>query len=183
MKKSWPLLVLGGVILFLFIVGTSYAWYNLFSKEETIAANLEISIDDQGNGVTVMDSMPLTDQEGKALEAYHFKVKNNGTGEGTYRLLLQETPFNEIKDGCTSQDLLERNQLRYQLLLNGQEIQLDSVANIKNNVLDIRTIDVGKLNQYELRVWVPKSAENTAWTDKHYHYSVVIVPTTLEEAK
>lgn len=183
MKRSWPLLLLGGIILFLFILGTSYAWYVLFSHEETIAANLEISINDQGKGIVVTDATPITDEEGKQGVAYHFQVKNSGKAAGTYQLLIQEVPFNEIEDGCTNEDLLVREQLRYQLIMNGQEIMLDSLSNIKNNVLDLRTIEAKRQNKYELRVWVSESKEDTDWQDKHYHYSVVIVPTTGEDIK
>lgn len=183
MKKRWPLLILAAIVLFLFILGTSYAWYDLFSKEEVFTANLEIAIDDNGKGVVITNAIPLTDEEGKLEEAYRFQVKNSGTGKGTYRLLIQEMPFNQLNDGCTSETLLERSQLRYQLIMNGKEIKSGSLANIKNNILDIRQINVKNLHKYELRIWVGAHAQNTDWQEKHFHYSVVILPTTLEEIK
>lgn len=183
MKKNWMLLVLGGVVLFCFILGTSYAWYNLFHEEVDLTANLEIKINDKGEGVTIVDALPVSDEEGKKVKPYVFQVKNNGNVAGNYKLLIQETPFNKIKDGCTKATLLKRSQLRYQLLMNGKELEVDNLDKIKNNTLDLRTIEVNTANNYELRVWVPESVEKTDWQNKHYHYSVVILPFAKEEIK
>lgn len=180
MKRGW-ILVIGGVVLFLFILGTSYAWYQFFRDDDTVLANLEIKIEDNGKGVVITDALPISDIEGKKIEPYRFAVENKGAASGNYRLLIQETPFNEINDGCTEKDLLDRSQLRYQLLMNGNEIALGDLELVKNNILELRTIDITKKNSYELRVWVKESAFDTEWKDKHYHYSVVIVPISGEE--
>ncbi len=181
MKKNWFLLVIGGVVLLAFIFGTSYAWYYFFKDDETVMANLEIKIDDGGKGVVIRDALPMSDEEGKKEEAYKFEVKNNGTGSGNYKLLIEETPFNQIDDGCTQETLLDRSQLRYQLLMNGKEIVLGDLDSIENNTLDFRTIGTNQRNTYELRVWVADDASNTQWQNKHYHYSITILPSTMEE--
>lgn len=180
MKRNWPILLIGGVVLFLFIIGTSYAWYDLFSKEEMVTTNLEITLKNS-KGVVIRNALPVQDEVGKNVEAYKFTVKNTGENAGGYKLLLEETPFNEIDDGCNEQTLLTRNQLKYQLLMNGKELEVALLSDVKNNILDLRTIDVKHKNDYELRIWVPDEVSHTDWQNKHYHYSIAIVPITMEE--
>ena len=96
-------------------------------------------------------------------------------------MLLEEVPFNELDDGCTSDTLLERDQLRYQLVLNGIEIARGPLSELKSNQLDYRLIDVDVKNEYELRVWVPEEAQETDWMLKHYHYKVAVTPVVVEE--
>ena len=43
---------------------------------------------------------------------------------------------------------------------------------IKNNILDTRTISSGKTNNYQLRIYVSQDAVNTNWQNKYYHFNV-----------
>lgn len=183
MGKKWLLLGLGGIVLFGFILGTSYAWYHLFSEQVDLTTTLEIQIQDDGKGVVLLDTIPMSDEEGKKTEPYIFEVSNKGNVIGNYKLLLQETPFNEIDDGCTKETLLNRSQLKYQLLLNGIEVSVGSVDQIQNNILDVRSLALSSANHYELRIWLPDSASNTDWQNKHYHYSIAILPFGEEDVK
>ncbi len=181
MKKRGILLVLGGIILGVFIVVVSYAWYRLFSDEIMEVANLRIQLKNNDDHLVIPSASPVEDEEGKSHSPYTFAVTNTGNIVGTYRLIIEEAPFNQIDDGCTAATLLDRSQLRYQLLLNGKEVVIDDLDHVKNNVLDVRTIPVNGENNYELRIWLKEEATSTDWEGKHYHYSVNVAPVSVEK--
>lgn len=180
MKKT-VIIIISAIALAGFILGTCYAWYNVFLKENITVTNLEIRLNDEGKGISVEDMTPLSDDEIDSVPAYVFSIKNTGTAVGSYNLLLEETALNKLEDGCTEITLLTRDQLRYSLSLNGKEVSRGMLSDIKNNILDFRTIDVGTNNNYSLKIWLPESVRDTAWEGKHYHYHVAIVPITEGE--
>ena len=53
-------------------------------------------------------------------------------------------------------------------------IASDDMSEIKNNIIDERIIPVSKTNKYQLKVWIPQSANNTNWRGKYYRYKVNI---------
>ena len=62
--------------------------------------------------------------------------------------------------------------MKYQLSLDGQVIKQGNLKDIKNNILDTRTISSGKTNNYQLRIYVSQDAVNTNWQNKYYHFNV-----------
>ncbi len=179
MKKNIIFLIIGCVILVCFILGTSLVWYNLFSDEIESGGSARIQLTSQKEGLMVTSAAPVEDEEGANQVPYSFQVTNMGNVRGNYKLIIEDTPFNKIDDGCTVDTLLNRNQLRYQLLLNGEEIKVDSLAKIKNNILDTRDIEPNVKNNYELRIWVNDEASN--WENKHFHYSINLMPADSKE--
>ena len=170
-------LILFGILLFLVCVGITFFWYKIFQKDKVAVANLTIALKDNGEGVNITDLVPQSDAQAKALPAYSFAIENNGEIAGLYEVLLEDS-LKKDEDGNSSISLLTREQLKYELLLNGKIIASGSLSEIKNNVLDTRVIDQKKTNNYELRIWVPLTAMN--WEGKTYHYKVV-VNTVVEE--
>ncbi len=177
-RRNWLFIVLGGIGLFLFIVGSSYAWYLVFNRNTTLLANLEIKILDQGKGVSILNTSPVSDSEGKGYSPYLFDVENKGRGLGRYQLILEEVPLEDVHDGCSSKTLLSRDQLRYQLLLNDVQIQIGSLDSLKNSVFLTNDIKLGEAHHYELRVWLDEKKDDTDWAGKHYHYRVAIKTVT-----
>lgn len=176
------LLIIGLVIIF----GLFYFFQNRqFSKEESSPSItvLEISLSDTGNDMLVDEMIPLTDLEAEELPAYQFSVKNNGKKTGTYRIYLEEVPVGVVNDGCTSDTLLSRSQLRYSLISDDGEEKIQDMSDIKMNVLDVKEIEPGEEDLYELRVWIRQDQSNTEWQNKHYHYQIRIEAINEEESK
>ncbi len=170
MKKKL-LLILAGVVLFLFIAGTSFFWYQVFyqSKEEDKEqgiANIQIQLDNNENTIHEEDAVPTDNVD--QIEGYSFSVKNVGTSSGIYKVLLEDSITNSI--GTT----LSRSQLSYELFLNGLSIRSGTLDEISNNVLDERSIDGQKENQYVLKIWLSEDSMESDWKDKSYSYQINI---------
>ncbi|MEG2283149.1 MAG: hypothetical protein RSB99_00775 [Bacilli bacterium] len=162
------------------IFGVSFAFQRPGDINQSQVAVLEIVLDDNKTGLVLENMIPMTDDDGKMLTGYNFKIKNIGKVNGTYKLLIEDLPLGVIDDGCTPNTLLKREQLRYQLISNHQEISLKELGEVKTNVLDIREIKGGEEQLFELRMWVPLRAGSSDWKNKHYHFKIVVQPINNE---
>ncbi len=179
MKNNKILIICVAILLFIFLVFGTYAWYLFFLKASgdfdiNNNSNLKdgnIVFKDNGNSVYDADASIVEDEQVDSVEAYSFQVINYGD-EDSYNLYIEDVPLNSIDDGCTSETLLSRSQLKYQLKLNGTVIKEDYLSNINDNILDTRSISKDATNNYELRIYIHEDA--TDWIGKHYHYKVVL---------
>ena len=169
MKKNL-ILILGGIGLFFFIFLITIGWYNIFynDKENQVAIlNIELS---QKGEVTINEenAYPLSDEDGAKVTPYSFNVNNESSNAGAYKVYLDDIKLD------TSKSLLKRNQLSYQLSLNGKLIKKGTLDELNDNILDERLIEAGQNNQYELRVYVSEDAFNTDWQQKYYSYKIKV---------
>ena len=178
--KNKILIIVAGLLLLVFLTFGTYAWYLFFLRASDNyggAANADnraggIVMDDAGNRVYDTDVDNYEGDNISDIPPYTFTIRNTDASGGSYTLYLEDVPVNSINDGCTEATLLDRTQLNYQLILNDKVIKQDSLDNIKDNVLDRRSIDGKKTNTYKLRIYIKEDADN--WRDKHYHYKVTM---------
>lgn len=172
--KKIIMLLLAGVALFAFIFTTSILWYRFFYNGSTISNDNINSVNVQlGNNNTIDESglIPLDDETAKAITPYEFKVLNNSNHELIYNVLLEDSIISDDTN-YASKDLLSRNQLRYQLSLNGNVIKVGNLSELKNNILDTRSISASQVNNYQLRIYVGEAFQNTDWQNKYYHFDI-----------
>ncbi len=162
-----------GIILFLFSLGTSFFWYKLFQKDKVAFTNFVIALKDGGKGVDVTSAVPQEDKIGQTTPGYSFEISNNGEIPGNYEVILEDS-IEKDEDGSSLENLLTREQLRYQLSLNDQVINKGYLSELEDSILDIRSINKKKTNVYNLKIWVAKNAVD--WENKIYHYRVVVKP-------
>ncbi len=172
--KKVILLILAGIALFSFILATSMLWYRFFygkSDTDDSTGAVTIQIDDSNNTIDESGLIPLDDEEALNLTPYEFTIKNNSAKDAVYNVLIEDSI---ISDDSTYSNkvLLSRKQLKYQLVLNDIVINSGSLSDVKNNVLDTRSIAVNQVNNYQLRVYVSENAVNTNWQNKYYHFDV-----------
>lgn len=177
MKRS--LLTVSLLLLLIVIAFTSYAWYKFFDKDDTLSSQIEIIVVGGNNVVNTFNTMPLADEERFEIKPYVFSINNRNKVTTKFIVKLIETPLEQVKDGCNKDKLLNRSQLRYELISNGKTIEIGNLSDISNNVLYTDTLNSESRRDYSLRIWVKKEAYDTDWNDKHYHYSLSV----LEEVK
>lgn len=180
--KNKTLLIFGGLILVILLIFGTYEWYLYFmnySKTHSSSTNTNASIKvgdiefkEDGKAVYDADAKSIEDVEVSKVPSYKFKVINNGDSEKNYTLLIEDITANLVDDGCTEDNLLSRNDLKYQLTLNDKVIKEDFLSNITDNILDTRNIESKKSNAYSLKVYIHEDAKD--WIGKHYHYKVVL---------
>lgn len=173
--KKVLMLLLAGVALFAFIFATSMLWYRFFYNNNSPAtenvSSVVIQLDEDNDVINEDGLIPLDDDTARTLTPYEFSVKNNSSNDARYNVLLEDSL---ISDDVTysSKELLSRSQLRYQLTLNGKIIKTGDLADIKNNILDTRVISASQTNNYQLRIYLAESAQDTNWQNKYYHFDV-----------
>lgn len=171
--KKIILLLLAGVALFAFIFTTSILWYRFFYNDSTVindAGSVNVQLGDN-NVIDESGLIPLDDETAKNITPYEFKVENNSNGDALYTVLLEDGMISDDVN-YTNKELLSRNQLRYQLSLNGNVIKVGNLSEIENNVLDTRNIASSQVNNYQLRIYVGESFQNTDWQNKYYHFNI-----------
>lgn len=171
--KKIILLLLAGVALFAFIFATSVLWYRFFYYDGGTGDSVN-SVNVQLGDNNVIDEgglIPLDDETAKSITPYEFSVENKNDSDVTYNVLLEDSIISDDAN-YSSKELLTRDQLRYQLSLNGTVIKVGNLSDIKNNILDTRNIAASLVNNYQLRIYVAESSQNTDWQNKYYHFDV-----------
>ena len=173
--KKIILLLLAGVALFAFIFTTSVLWYRFFYTSPSKSDGVGSVTVKLGNNNTIDESglIPLDDATAVNLTPYEFNVENNGDEDATYNILLEDSILSDDSNYSTK-ELLSRAQLRYQLSLNGRVIKTAGLNELKNNILDTRNIAAGQTNNYQLRIYVAETAQNTVWQNKYYHFDIKV---------
>lgn len=175
MKKNL-FLILGGVVLFLFIVITAFMWYRIFYNPPqggNSVSVLQIQLDKNDGVINQTNAVPIEAENIATVMPYNFSVTNTSSNDGIYKILLEEPAVSD-DPAYQSQNQLSRSQLGYQLILNNQVIKTGMLSDINNNILDERSIAANAVNNYQLRVFISSNAFNTAWQNKFYHYKVNI---------
>lgn len=179
--KNKVLIICAGLLLFIFLVFGTYAWYLYFlhaSGDFTVNNNSKylettgIIFQDNGNNVYDTKAESLEDNNISHVPSYNFQVTNTNDKRGKYNLYIEDLPVNLVDDGCTENTLLTRKELKYQLSLNGKVIKEGFMETINDNILDSREIDGKETNNYSLKIYIHDEA--TDWFGKHYHYKVSI---------
>jgi hypothetical protein len=165
----------GAVVLVIFIVVASCFMVNVFNKHNYVINSLEITLGQDAKKINQSGLYSTDDASGKKLEPYTFTVNNNSGSTSAYKVLIEDSSASNKKT-YKEEELLSRHYLRYQLLVNDKEIAVKNMEDIKNNVIDTRTMPGHATNSYKLRIWVRDDITDTGWMNKYYHYNIVIQP-------
>ena len=74
------------------LIGGSYAWLSVTlkgTKKVRIEAGTLSLVLDEGNAINVSDSVPMSDADGLATDAYTFSLQNNGNVTSEYRQIVR----------------------------------------------------------------------------------------------
>lgn len=179
--KNKVLLICASIILLIFLIFGTYAWYLYFLRASSgfvINNNSKylessgIIFEDDGHNVYDADAESLADDKTDNVPLYTFRVTNTNKVAGKYNLYIEDLPVNVLNDGCTEETLLNRNDLKYQLSMNGKIINEGFMNTINDNILDTREIAGNTTNKYTLKIYIHDEALD--WFGKHYHYKVSI---------
>ncbi len=177
MNKSKIMLAIATVVLLVFIALATKFWFTYFLD---LNSNGSLSLKGTSYGSLELKTVKLMDENQRYITSlddvtsgYEFTVNNYKTSTTKYSLYLEDIPYYVVDDGCTNAMTLKRSELDYALYLNGELLVTDSLSSIKNNLLDSRSINIDVTNNYVLKIWINKDAQDT--DNKHYHYRVNLV--------
>ncbi len=166
-KENWlqkhKMGVFVGVSAVLMLIGLSYAWLQLTlrgTKELTIltAGSLELELDDtMAGGISFLDAVPISNEDGLAQEGYTFTLENKGNVTSDYTIYLDDLDLAE------GQNRMSDSFIKYQLVKDGSEVDLqllDKIGTAPNRVLESGTIAPKTKYTYVLKMWIDENATN-----------------------
>lgn len=164
--KKIIILVIAIVILIL-VVALSYAWlrtaFNGKKDVKLVVGDISIILDESStNGINLVNAIPSYDEEGKATEAYTFKLKNESNIPLYYTLSLVDD--NEALENCTTTSggdcsLLDPRDVRYEIKMDDRTI---TGTLSDSSIINYGTIDSNETKDGELRIWLNLNANNEA---------------------
>lgn len=166
------MLALGFIIMIVFIVISSYFWYKFFldlGSDGEITVNgkkhYDVYLNDKNRVHTV-----YSEETNDNVDGYEFHVGNSGVSTAKYRLLIVKLDPSKVRDGCTKATTIDEYDLNYELYFNEVMISGGVLSNVKDGILDEKTINIDEINNYELKVWLNSNVDN--FEGMHYHYEV-----------
>lgn len=167
-KNKKTLLVI--LLLLVVAIGGTYAWFTLTLKGEkkTVihAGKLSLALDEStSEGISLLNTYPLTDQEGLDTTAYTFKLTNDGTLANSYIIYLDditENP-NKLDLNIIKYDLKKTEYTESDSVKNAQTDTLQLLSDINQDdgmILDTGILQPNEYNEYSLQLWMDYDAGN-----------------------
>lgn len=152
-KRNKVMLVVLVVALIILIIILSYAAFRFAGAGQNpntvTLGNLELTLN-EGNTINLVDTYPLTDSEGLALDGYDFTLENTGTAAVDYVIYLDDVAIEspDVK--------LDDMYLKYSLDKDdvvGNAEFLETLGEDGSRILDQGTLNSEESHSYILRVW------------------------------
>ncbi len=132
----------------------SYSRAGTVGNKVTVG-KLELTLT-EGNAITLTDTYPMTDDDGKKLSGFTFSLKNTGTSNASYSIYLDDV---SVDSGDTR--LADKN-IRCMLTKNtvvGTVKNLSDLVVNSKKVIDSGTINSNTTISYNFKLWVSGTAE------------------------
>ncbi len=171
MKKKSALYILIGIVIFIILLVLIFVFSKIIKKDDFVVNNFEISADSNVSKDEFKDLGPIKDENSDKIVPYEFSVSNTDGEDSTYDLLIED-----IIDNDKEEKTLSRKYLNYELKLNDVIIKKGNMSNIKNNILDTRTMSKDSTNSYSLKIWLNEKSKETDWMNKYYSYNITVEP-------
>ena len=143
------------------LIGGSYAWLSVTlkgTKKVRIEAGTLSLVLDEGNAINVSDSVPMSDVDGLATDAYTFSLENNGNVTSEYTIYLDDASID------SADERFDDSALKYSLKKNDGASTTALLSTLQDDngkrVLETGTIEAGTTNTYSLNLWIKDEATN-----------------------
>lgn len=166
------LLIICGVV-FLFAISYAIFTYTGYGKQENklSTGTLILTLNEStSEGITLADTVPVTDEEGLTFPAYTFSVQNTGTLKSNFQVSLVDDMEKYTDHGCLSQKMDQRY-IKYSFERSDGTIM--GILNTTNGVLDTGVLAPGETKSYTLRLWIDSETGNEVM-GTHFHGKIQI---------
>ena len=153
-KRGVKVLIISIIIVLILALALSYAYFRteLNGSDQIVkVGELELVLDETSEGISLNNTVGISDEEGLSLTPSTFKLINNGNKAVDYIIYLDD---NEISDTDTR---IDDKYLKYNLNKNGENsgaTLLTSIGSNPNRILDYGTIEGKGTNEYSLGLWI-----------------------------
>lgn len=167
--KAYKGIIFFSLILLTIVVGTSYA---LFSTVRTSKKTVEVEAGTfkisflESNYINLINTYPMTDEEGLNTEGYRFTITNEGTLNGKYNISLEESEENT----------LDKSYVKYSIKEGDGTWSTPALLSNGTLLLDNKLLNSTDHIDYELKLWLDESAPNEVQGTK-YQAKIVVSAT------
>ncbi len=166
-KKNICIIVIGIIIILLLI----YYSNRIINNNSSRVNKIKIVENNVGEKEDFINYGSINDDEIAKIKPFKFSVINKESNNSKYNLLIEDIVDNEKEEL-----ILSRKYLHYELSLNNNVIKKGILSDIKNNIIDTRTIKKNKTNNYSLKIWVSLNDSEIDLEHKYYSYNIVAIP-------
>ena len=176
-NKNVILLILGILLTICIVLGTSYAWWRTNTKQTGInelnTTCIKIEMEELSNEIGLEKAYPLSDEEGKELSPFQFRIKNTCNVGVDYNVNIEVLEESTMEAKNIAAKLDEEDKV-----LLTEEHQVDKIETEAYEVKEAYTIYKGTLDpftskEHEVRLWMDESADNDS-QNKIFKAKVVI---------
>ena len=146
-----------GVLVFILVLGVSYAWMHLVLKSgKNVHVSLgvaDVVLVEESEKLELTSQIPVPDRIGKQGEEFKFYIENRSLMDVTYEIRLAD---NEEKHAdCEECKYLQEKDIRYEL----KRVGLDKTETLMpDRKIDEGNLKKGKKIEYTLKIWINKEA-------------------------
>ena len=153
-KKKITVIIISILIILILVLAISFAFFStqLNGTDQIVkVGTLDLLLDETSEGISLDNTIGLSDDKGMSLTPSTFKLINNGSKAVDYTIYLDD---NTIEETDTR---IDDKYLKYNLVKNGESSGanlLTSIGSNPNRVLDSGTIEGKGTNEYSLNLWI-----------------------------
>lgn len=154
------------LIILTLALSATYAWLMVSIQgtkvNNVVVGTLSLKLkDDITEGIYLENATPVADSTGLSYDPYTFTLTNDGNIPSNYIIYLDNDfiPEDTIR--------MKDEYVRYNLVKNGTASDnklLSTTLENNSKILDKGTLEVGKTNTYDLRLWIDKDVDNSVMT-------------------
>lgn len=187
MEKQRRIYIVGAITLLFVIIlvlGMSYGFWKIgFEQNEYNVSNstcLKIQFEEKSPEISLLETYPMSDQEGKKLEPFVFSVRNTCSDPASYQVNL-ENMIHEYKELPLEYVKVELNEHEPSKLTSHTKVSPSAEEMKEAYKLMSGTLRGEEEVTYELRIWVDEetpASEETSEASFVSKVSVIALPTT-----
>lgn len=164
--SSKKTLIIVAVLLLVLLIGGTYAWLKItvLSDKTHILRAGKLSLtfnDDINEGISLINTVPMSDSKGLKTDTYDFTLENNGTVDSYYTIYLDDIPLQA--DETRMDDKFVKYALQKNSGVAGTTTAIPTLLTATNvngkRVLDSGIIKRGEKFSYKFQIWISSDAD------------------------
>lgn len=169
-KKFMKIALTGcGILLCVFIIMTSYAYWQMTKKQnkwnEMVAACLDFELensDENNTGISLQSAWPISDSEGLKLDGYSFKITNKCSTPVNYIIALESLEKQDVSYMEYEYIKISIDNEKAKLYSSLNTLPNDEPANgiVVRDTKEIKnaTVAGNSINTHTIKIWIDNSA-------------------------
>ena len=166
-KKVTPLILIGGIIICLFVIMSSYAYWQITQKQQNknnmVAACVNFEMNGTSEAINLQSAWPLSEDDGRNLDGYTFTVTNHCKTDVNYVIALESLALENV-------EYLNNDYIA--LAVDDDFTKIYGKLGVIDNVIEVgdtetiretrevttATVKGNSMNEHTIRIWISEEA-------------------------